>query len=206
MRDTGLMDDPHAVLGVGPEATPDEAARAFRALAKRWHPDRNGGPEAAQQMLRINEAYELLKEQLEAAAPPANGAARPDAAPPRPQRTAGDWLPSAVRRTLGPELLRVLRDREPVAAVASGYAGGSKAVVAATSHRLVWLLDEAVSGRVRSLDFTAITGVEVDGSRPWRRGSRVTVRAANGKRFRFSHLERTAAAKLAWAIRPRARG
>ena len=206
MRDTGLMDDPHAVLGVGPEATPDEAARAFRALAKRWHPDRNGGPEAAQQMLRISEAYELLKEQLEAGAPPANGASRPE--PRRRARSGrpatGSHPPCAGRSA--PSCLRVLRDREPVAAVAAGYAGGSKAVVAATSHRLVWLLDEAVSGRVRSLDFTAITGVEVDGSRPWRRGSRVTVRAANGKRFRFSHLERTAAAKLAWAIRPRARG
>lgn len=205
MRDTGTMDDPHAVLGVGREAGPDEVARAFRALAKRWHPDRNAGPEAAQQMLRINEAYELLKQQFEGQAAAPNGAT----APPRQRQDArapGDWLPSGVRRTLGPELLRALRDREPVSAVASGYTGGSKAVVAATSHRLLWLLDEAVSGRIRSLDYTAIAGVKVDGGRPWRRGSRVTVRATNGKRFRFSHLDRTAAARLAWAIRPRPRG
>ncbi len=193
------MDDPHAVLGVGRNATPEEISQAFRSLAKRWHPDRNDGPEAAAQMLRINEAYELLKQQAETSARPANGAA--GAAPRRP-RAAGDWLPSGIRRTMGPELLRTLRPGEPVAAVAVGYAGGSKAVVAATGRRLIWLLDEAVSGRVRSLDFAAIDRVRVDAPRPWRRGYAVAVRARNGKRFRFSHLDRGAAAKLAWAIRP----
>lgn len=45
------------VLGLPPNATPDQIKRRYRALAKRYHPDRGGDQK---QMQRIIAAYELL--------------------------------------------------------------------------------------------------------------------------------------------------
>ena len=45
------------ILGVGPEATPEEIRRAFRRLAVKTHPDRGGDPD---DFRRIREAYERL--------------------------------------------------------------------------------------------------------------------------------------------------
>jgi curved DNA-binding protein CbpA len=52
--------DPYAVLGVDPSAPPLTIARAHRRLAKRYHPDLHPGPEAADRMRRINEAWHIL--------------------------------------------------------------------------------------------------------------------------------------------------
>lgn len=46
-----------AVLGLPPNATPQQIKRRYRALAKRYHPDRGGDP---RQMQRIIAAYESL--------------------------------------------------------------------------------------------------------------------------------------------------
>ena len=57
------MDDPYKVLGVSPDASDEEVKRAYRALAKKYHPDRNpGDAAAAQKMLEINAAYEQIKD------------------------------------------------------------------------------------------------------------------------------------------------
>ena len=54
--------DYYAVLHIPPDATGDEIHRAYRALALRFHPDRNRSPEAAATMVIINEAYSVLGE------------------------------------------------------------------------------------------------------------------------------------------------
>ncbi len=46
-----------AVLGLPPNATPQQIKRRYRALAKRFHPDCGGDP---QQMQKIIAAYDLL--------------------------------------------------------------------------------------------------------------------------------------------------
>lgn len=48
------------VLDLQPGASLEQARRARRALALRWHPDRNPGPEAEEQMRRVNEAYSIV--------------------------------------------------------------------------------------------------------------------------------------------------
>ena len=57
-----MIRDPYKVLGVSPDASDDEIKRAYRALAKKYHPDVNpGDQEAARKMQEINAAYEQIK-------------------------------------------------------------------------------------------------------------------------------------------------
>lgn len=50
--------DPYTILGVSRSATDDEVKRAYREMARKYHPDRNGGSaEAEEKMKEINAAY-----------------------------------------------------------------------------------------------------------------------------------------------------
>jgi len=54
-------DDYYGILGVSRNANQDEIKRAYRELAKEYHPDRNPGNKAAEEKLKqINQAYEVL--------------------------------------------------------------------------------------------------------------------------------------------------
>jgi hypothetical protein len=54
--------DYYQVLELKRDATAEEIQRAYRALALRYHPDRNPAPDAAVRMVAINKAYEVLGE------------------------------------------------------------------------------------------------------------------------------------------------
>ena len=57
-----MFDDPYAVLGLKPGASEEEVKRAYRQLAKKYHPDMNpGDPYAAKRMNEINAAYDQIK-------------------------------------------------------------------------------------------------------------------------------------------------
>lgn len=69
-------------LGVRPSASPQEVKRAYRRLARKFHPDHNSDPAAAERFTRIAEAQRVLS----AAAPSAATASVrvPDVAPVQP--------------------------------------------------------------------------------------------------------------------------
>lgn len=52
--------DPYKVLQVDPEAEDEVIAAAYKRLARKYHPDVGGGPEAAARMTALNAAWELL--------------------------------------------------------------------------------------------------------------------------------------------------
>ncbi len=54
--------DYYEILGVSRDASQDEIQRAYRKLARKYHPDVNKEPGAEEKFKEINEAYEVLKD------------------------------------------------------------------------------------------------------------------------------------------------
>ncbi|HIE35108.1 MAG TPA: J domain-containing protein [Campylobacterales bacterium] len=52
----------YETLGVSPNATQDEIKKAYRKLARKYHPDINKSPEAEEKFKEINAAYEILSD------------------------------------------------------------------------------------------------------------------------------------------------
>jgi curved DNA-binding protein len=54
--------NPHSVLGVAADATPEQIKSAYRKMAMQHHPDRNGGSEeASRKFQEIQDAYDMLR-------------------------------------------------------------------------------------------------------------------------------------------------
>jgi hypothetical protein len=190
--------DPYGVLGLEPGATRADITAAYRRLAKEWHPDRRAGEGADRRMAEINGAYDLLR----AEAWHALHTDRPRAATPAPPRGGpGGWLAPAFRRALGRELLGVLEPREDVWLVTPATTWASpQALLAASDRRLLWLLDDMVTGRVQTLRYAAVTEVEHRLRRPRRRVATLRVRSLGGRRHEFGELRPGTAHALARRI------
>src|SRR5215831_12097052 len=52
--------DYYAILVILRDATPGEIKRAYRKLAKQYHPDVNNNPDAAERFRELTEAYDTL--------------------------------------------------------------------------------------------------------------------------------------------------
>ena len=56
--------DPYRVLQVTPTAEQEVVNAAYRALALKYHPDRDGSAAAVRRMSQLNEAYALVRDPL----------------------------------------------------------------------------------------------------------------------------------------------
>jgi DnaJ domain len=173
--------DPHDVLGVDPDAPPTEVTAAYRRQAKRWHPDRAAEADAQLRMAEVNAAYELLRAGVwqrgrrERSGPPAG--------------RSGAWLPDAVRRALGAELLGALADGEPVGLATPAATWASpRTLLAVTDRRLLWLLDDAPVHRVRSLRFRDVEEIFQRAGRVRRGVASVHARTRSRRRIAFAEL------------------
>jgi molecular chaperone DnaJ len=91
-------DDPYAALGVPPSATRVAIRAAYRALARRHHPDRGGD---ASRMAALNAAWHILKDDDRRAAYDATrkgAATRP--VPPRPTWRPPSQAPGTAPSTI----------------------------------------------------------------------------------------------------------
>ena len=173
-----------------------EVSAAYRDQAKRWHPDRGGGEEAARRMAEINAAYDLLRAGF------AHQASTPAPRPQRRRAARGSWLSEAVRKALGPELLDALSDREAVRLVTPTSTWASpRAVLAVTEKRLLWLLDDAPVARVRSLAFRDVEAVGLRVHRPRRRAATLSLKTTGGRRHSFADLRPHTAAAIERHVR-----
>jgi len=84
------MPDHYTTLGVTRVSTPDEIKRAYRKLARKYHPDVSKEPDAEARFKQVAEAYEALSDGERRAAY--------DEAATRPRRRPGFTPPSARRR------------------------------------------------------------------------------------------------------------
>jgi hypothetical protein len=189
--------DPFAVLDLPSDASAQEIGAAYRRLAKRWHPDRAGGAAAAARMAEINAAYDVLRARAwqREAPPPQDAVTR---VPMASRTVAGAWLAEPFRRALGRELLVALEEGEAVALVTPAATWASpRTLLAVTDRRLLWLLDDAPTHRVRSLRFGAMAEVTHRLRRPMRRVAVLRVRTTHGRVLSFAELRPATAAAIA---------
>ncbi|HQH27393.1 MAG TPA: DnaJ domain-containing protein, partial [Oligoflexia bacterium] len=61
---TVKFQDYYETLGVSRTASPQEITKAYRKLARKYHPDVNKNPDAEEKFKQINEANEVLSNDI----------------------------------------------------------------------------------------------------------------------------------------------
>ena len=168
-----MSEDPYAVLGVAKDASAEEIRRAYKRLAKEFHPDLNPGkPEAEERFKEVSAAFDLLGDadkrgRFDRGEIDASGAERPSHGFYRQYADAGGgqrYHSSAGYQDFGDmsDLFADLFRREG----GRGAAGGSFRGGDVRYHLTIEFLQAAVGGKTRvtlpegkSLDLTIPAGV-----------------------------------------------
>jgi DnaJ-class molecular chaperone len=90
----------YELLGVSPDASPQEIQSAYRRLARRYHPDLNAGGDAGARFNELSDAYEVLHDPAQrarydrstAVGSPSAGRQVPSFAAERPRRDVPRFL------------------------------------------------------------------------------------------------------------------
>jgi hypothetical protein len=144
-------------------------------------------------MAEINAAYDRLRDEVAEPEPVVARAA-----------VWGGWLDEGVRDSLGPELLRLLVDGEPIEMVVSTSTWSSPdTLLAVSDRRLLWLLDDAVSHRVRYVDYSSVAAVDYRLAWPRKRTATLRLDLLNGRRVSFADLRPETAAAITLHVRER---
>ena len=186
------------MLGIGPDASREEAHVAYRRQAKRRHPDRAGDTaEAARRMAELNAAYAAVRDGTEGPAARATGPAAATASRATAAPVRAGWLPERIRSRIGGELRGALERDEPVEEVVPCATWASpRTLLLMTDRRLLWLQDDSIAGRVRSLRWRDVERVEVRPRRLLRRRSALVVGTKRGKDVTFAELRPEDARRL----------
>ncbi|HEX4997117.1 MAG TPA: DnaJ domain-containing protein [Terriglobia bacterium] len=140
----------YEALNVSANATPEEIHRAYRDLARKYHPDRNPTADAARMMTVINEAYGVLSDP--------GKRARHDHRQNEPARNFDDAILAAARDTLCARGWTLVENRDHEVILRNG----SRQVLVA----LLPALTAVALARYRRLpdDLTVILTLRADGS------------------------------------------
>ncbi|GAB3645261.1 DnaJ domain-containing protein [Ramlibacter alkalitolerans] len=108
------VEDSYRELGLTPDSTDAEVKAAWRRMAARWHPDRNGSPHALRKIQRINRALEEIRRFRASGFGPVTESGFPFDAGAAPQaRSAPErTLQHTVRLTLEEALAGCIKDLE----------------------------------------------------------------------------------------------
>src|SRR5262245_37876122 len=117
-RTPSMPRDYYEVLGVKRGAGEDEIKKAYRGLARKYHPDRNpGDKEAERQFKEVQDAYDVLSDKKKRAQYDQFGFAGPDGGFPGGEagpggytfRWGGGGMPGGMPEGMGPEAEELLR-------------------------------------------------------------------------------------------------
>lgn len=172
-------EDPYVILGVQRNANRDAIQKAYRGLAKRWHPDRNGGDSSAEAAFAsIASAYEVLLDPEKREVFDRLGAGGLERLRDGDPSVDKEWLPPD-------EVLRRLHDDGDEAwhayLVTSSFAAiGS--LLSALDHRTAPMLRWVLGSEFPTV---AISATDAAGATLASGGSTSTSRAGGGVTFKF---------------------
>jgi curved DNA-binding protein len=145
--------DYYQILGVSKGASQDDIKKAYRKLARQYHPDVSKEPDAAKRMAEVNEAHTVLGDPEKRAAYDAVGARSGDDVRPPPGWNAGYEYGDAGAQGDFSEFFEQMFGRARAGARRTHASGGARASMRGEDHhaRIELELIDAYRGAERAI-------------------------------------------------------